>query len=71
MILSVDEELSFLLICLLIITLTNFIYSTTKTIKKNTLTRGIHRVKQNLLPNFYRAKRNYKKVQQGNKIRKS
>ena len=35
------------LICLLIITLNNYIYNTTKTNKKNTLTRDINRVQQN------------------------
>ena len=51
----------FFLICLLIITLNNYIYNTTKTNKKNTLTRDINRVQQNYkLSNYYRAKRNYK-----------
>ena len=57
---------SFFLICLLIITLNNYIYNTPK--KNDTLTRDINRLKQNKLTNYYRAKRNCKKVQRGNEI---
>ena len=43
-----QHDMHFFFICLLIITLNNYIYNTTKTKnkKKNTLTRGINRVKQ-------------------------
>ena len=60
-------------ICLLIIILNNYIYNTTKTKtkKKSTLTRDINREKQNQLSNYYRAKRNYTKVQQSNEIIRS
>ena len=36
--------------------------------KNDTLTRDINRLQQNKLTNYYRAKRNCKKVQRGNEI---
>ena len=57
----------FFKICLLIITLNNYIYKTHT--KKNTLRRDINRVKQKKLSNYYRrcyrAKRNCKKSTTG------